>query len=107
MTNARKRLKGTPARRVLGRMVGDDAELRARIDEQKLNVRVAEMIYEAREAAGLTQAALADLVHTTQSVISQLEDADYEGHSLSMLKRIATALHQRLEVRFVPEPATR
>jgi hypothetical protein len=46
-------------------------------------------------------------VGTTQSVISKLEDADYEGHSLSMLKRIGTALHKGLEVRFVPEPATR
>lgn len=104
MANVKKRSKGTPARRVLDRLIGDDRKLRARIDEQKLNVRVAEMIYEAREAAGLTQAALAALVNTTQSVISQLEDADYEGHSLSMLKRIAAALHQRLEVRFVPEP---
>ena len=55
--------------------------------------------------AGLTQAELAQLVGTTQSVISRLEDADYEGHSLSMLQRIADALHQRLEVRFVPDVA--
>ena len=37
------------------------------------------------------------------------EDADYEGHSLSMLKRIADALNQRLEIRFVSnnrEPVT-
>jgi hypothetical protein len=31
-----------------------------------------------------------------------LEDADYEGHSLSMLRRIAAALSQRVEIRFVP-----
>ena len=88
-------------------MIGNDRKLRARIDEQKLNVRVAEMIYAAREDAGLSQAELAKLIGTTQSVISKLEDADYEGHSLSMLKRIGGALHQRLEVRFVPEPANR
>jgi len=44
---------------------------------------------------------LAELVGTTQSVIARLEDADYEGHSLSMLQRIATAVNKRLEVRFV------
>ena len=34
-------------------------------------------------------------------MIASLEDADYEGHSLSMLQRIATAVKMRLEVRFV------
>ncbi len=45
---------------------------------------------------------LARLVGTTASVICRLEDADYEGHSLSMLRRIAAALHKRVEIRFVP-----
>ena len=49
----------------------------------------------------LTQKQLAELVGTTQSVIARLEDADYEGHSLSMLQRIAAAVNKRLEVRFV------
>ena len=31
-----------------------------------------------------------------------LEHADYEGHSLAMLNRIAAALDQRVELRFVP-----
>ncbi len=47
------------------------------------------------------QKQLAELVGTTQSMIASLEDADYEGHSLSMLQRIATAVKMRLEVRFV------
>lgn len=97
--------KGTPAGKVLDHITGNDPKLRAAIHEQKLNVLVAEMIHEARTAAGLSQAELADLVDTTQSVISRLEDADYEGHSLSMLQRIADALHRRLEVRMVPVPA--
>ncbi|MCH8047287.1 MAG: XRE family transcriptional regulator [Planctomycetes bacterium] len=61
------------------------------------------MIYDARTAAQLTQSQLAEKVGTTQSVISQLEDADYEGHSLSMLRRVAAALDQRIEIRFVPQ----
>ena len=43
----------------------------------------------ARTEAGLSQKELAEMIGTTQSVISRLEDADYEGHSLSMLSRIA------------------
>ena len=56
--------------------------------------------------AGLTQAELAKAVGTTQSVISQLEDAEYKGHSLTMLRRIAAALNTRVEIRLVPlEPS--
>lgn len=68
-----------------------------------MNALVAQAIYDVRTAAGLTQEKLADRIDTKQPVISQLEDADYEGHSLSMLKRIADALDQRLEIRFVPQ----
>jgi hypothetical protein len=35
------------------------------------------------------------------SVISRLEDAEYEGHSLAMLRRLAAALNKRVEIRFV------
>ena len=82
-------------------IVGDNAELRELIEEATVNALVAQAIYDARKAAGLTQEELANLAGTKQPVISQLEDADYEGHSLSMLKRIADALNQRLEIRFV------
>ena len=34
----------------------------------------------------------------------RLEDADYDGHSLAMLRRIASALEKRVEIRFVPSP---
>jgi transcriptional regulator with XRE-family HTH domain len=53
-------------------------------------------------ARGLTQKALADMVGTTQSVIARLEDADYEGHSLRMLGRIAHALDACVAVRLIP-----
>mgnify|MGYP001586767774 CR=1 FL=1 len=56
------------------------------------------MIYELRMEAGLTQKELAKRVGTTQSVISRIEDADYDGHSLSILNRIATSLNRRLVV---------
>jgi DNA-binding XRE family transcriptional regulator len=73
----------------------------AALEEARANDEVARKIYELRTKAGLTQRQLAKLVGTTASVICLLEDADYEGHSLSMLRRIATALDRRVEIRFV------
>jgi predicted transcriptional regulator len=90
---------------ILERLTGDDPELQEMIAEETVNAQVARIVFEARTAAGLTQKQLADLVDTQQSTIARLEDADYEGHSLSMLRRIAEALDQRLEVRFVPNRA--
>ncbi len=54
-------------------------------------IDLALLVSEMREEAGLTQAALAKRVGTTQSVIARLEDAEYTGHSLVMLERIAAA----------------
>jgi ribosome-binding protein aMBF1 (putative translation factor) len=81
---------------------GDDpayGELRA---QERVKSQAAQAIYDARRAAGLTQTELARLALTTQSVISRLEDGDYDKHSLALLERIAAALHRRVEVRFVP-----
>lgn len=64
--------------------------------------RIAQMIYDAREAAGMTQKELADAIGVAESVIAELETADYEGDSLSMLRRIADALHMKLRVELVP-----
>jgi len=91
------------ALKILDRITGDDPELRELIEEETINAQVARMIYEARTQASLTQQELARLVGTKQPVIARLEDADYDGHSLSMLQRIATALNQRLEVHLVPD----
>lgn len=65
---------------------------------------LARRVYALREASGLTQRELAKLVGTTPSVISRLEDDDYEGHSLWMLQRIAKALGMCVELHFVPIP---
>ena len=80
------------------RYIGDDAERKISLQEERVNGEVARMIYELRNEAGLKQKELAELIGTTQSVISRLEDADYNGHSLSMLSRIAKALNQKLKV---------
>ncbi len=81
-----------------GRYVKDDPERRAALQEERVNAEVARLIHDIRIDAGLSQQQLAELIGTTQSVISRLEDSDYEGRSLSMLDRIAHALNQKLTV---------
>jgi len=53
-----------------------------------------------REKAGLSQTELARKLKTTQQQISRLESPDYEGHSLSMLRRVARVLNARVRVIF-------
>jgi len=91
------------ALKILEAVTGDDGAVKAGIARAKINFAVAQMIYDARTRAGLSQSQLAALIGSKQSVIARLEDADYEGHSLTMLQRIAGALEQRLELRFVPQ----
>ena len=83
-------------------MIGDDEELREMCEQATVNAHVAQLIYDARSSAGLSQTELARMIGTTQSVISRLEDADYEGHSLSMLNRVAQALNREVKIDLVP-----
>lgn len=76
----------------IDRKMANDPALATAVEEEQFNASLATMIYEARVAAGLSQKGLADLIGTRQSVISRLEDADYEGRSLSVLRKIAKAL---------------
>jgi ribosome-binding protein aMBF1 (putative translation factor) len=84
------------------RYVGDDPERISEYEQLGADIEIAQLIYDMRTDAGLTQRQLAKKVGTTASVICRLEDADYEGHSLAMLRRIAEALGKRIEIRFVP-----
>jgi DNA-binding XRE family transcriptional regulator len=80
------------------RYVKDDPKRKASVATERMNAEIARLLYDMRTEAGLTQERLAELVGTTQSVISRLEDSNYDGHSLSMLNRIAEALHKKLSV---------
>jgi ribosome-binding protein aMBF1 (putative translation factor) len=67
-------------------------------------IDLALLVREMREDAGLTQVQLARRVGTTQSVIARLEDAEYTGHSLTMLERIATACGVALKLHAEKKP---
>ena len=83
------------------RYVRGDAKKLAELEAIRADNAVARKIYDLRTKAGLSQRELAKMVGTSASAICRLEDADYEGHSLAMLNRIAEALDRRVEIRFV------
>jgi ribosome-binding protein aMBF1 (putative translation factor) len=103
MMTMKKRAKTSDAVEIMHRLFVEGKPGRlAELEEIRADDAVARKIYDLRTHAGLTQRQLAKMIGTTASVICRLEDADYEGHSLAMLNRIAGALHRRVEIRFVP-----
>ena len=84
------------------RYIGHDPKRIREYEEEVVNAEIARKVYDLRTKAGLSQRELAKRVGTSASAICRLEDADYEGHSLYMLKRIAEAFDKRVELRFVP-----
>ncbi|MFQ5490092.1 MAG: helix-turn-helix transcriptional regulator [Phycisphaerae bacterium] len=92
------------------RFVEGDADQENTYQEHLANAEIARKLHDLRRKVGLSQRELAERVGTSASVICRLERADYQGHSLSMLQRIAAALDKRVEIRFVavkprPQPA--
>jgi ribosome-binding protein aMBF1 (putative translation factor) len=94
--------KTTDALKIIDRITGDDPVRRASIEREVLNSKISRLIYDLRTKAGLTQKALADRIGTKQSAISRLEDANYEGHTILMLLRIALALNTRVRLDLNP-----
>ncbi len=67
-------------------------------------IDLALLVREMRDDAGLTQTELAKRAGTTQSVIARLEDAEYTGHSLATLERIALACGVALRLHAEKKP---
>ncbi|MGI8980868.1 MAG: helix-turn-helix domain-containing protein [Pirellulaceae bacterium] len=93
--------------KVIRRRLAGDSKLREGVEQELLGFSIAALLYEQRSKAGLTQKELAEMADTHQSVIARLEDADYSGHSLTMLARIAAALGAELKIDFVSRKPAR
>jgi transcriptional regulator with XRE-family HTH domain len=74
----------------------------ASLEEARAEMDIAQLIYDLRTNSGLTQRELARRVGTSASAICRMESADYEGHSLAVLWRIAAVLDHRVEIRLLP-----
>ena len=94
--------KTRDAMKMIDKMVGDDVELRQMIADARVSSEIAQMVYDARIDACITQKELAKMVNTGQSAIARLEDADYDGHSLTMLQRVAEALNCHIQLSMIP-----
>jgi ribosome-binding protein aMBF1 (putative translation factor) len=78
-----------------------DPEFKKYYEKEQLINALAERIAALRRAAKLTQAELAEMVGTRQSVISRLESGhDSRMPSLDLLARIASATGKHLTVQF-------
>jgi transcriptional regulator with XRE-family HTH domain len=71
-----------------------------RFETAGLAIDIALQLTRLREEAGYSQAQLARELNTSQQQISRLESPSYEGHSVSMLRRIAEVLNTRVVVSF-------
>ena len=80
------------------------AEYRKSFARTLQQIDLAMLVREMREAAGFTQTELAKKARTTQSVIARLEDAEYAGHSLTMLEHITAACGVPLKLRAEKKP---
>ena len=67
-------------------------------------IDLALLVREMRESASLSQSELAKRIGSTQSVIARLEGAEYRGHSLNMLERIAGACGVALKLHAEKKP---
>jgi ribosome-binding protein aMBF1 (putative translation factor) len=102
--NNNRRPRGRAAAALYDRFIAGNPRAEDLYETYGAEADVAQQVYDLRVAARLTQQQLAERIGTTPSVISRLESADYRGHSLSMLRRIAEALGKRVELRFVDAP---
>jgi transcriptional regulator with XRE-family HTH domain len=71
-------------------------------EEEAEKVDLAIKLLKIRQTAGLSQKELAERIGTTQSVIARMENPEYSGYSVRMLRRIAAALGARLTIDFRP-----
>ena len=95
--------KTKDAAEILRKEFGGTPEFETQVEIERMHMRIAQMIYDARKSAGLTQTELAARAGTSQPAIARLESADYQGHSLDLVARIALVLGMRLDVCMVAE----
>ena len=100
----KRKAKMSSATRVLfDRFYRGKPERIAQLKRTRQELALGRKIRELRENRGLSQAQLARALGTQAPAISRIEDADYDGHSLRILRKIADYFDQHLVVSFEPK----
>ena len=95
----KKKRTTTKALEIMDALWGKEPGWKEGLEEERRKFAIGELIRQSREAQGLTQKQLAKRAKTSQSAISRIEDADYDGLKLETLERIAQALNMPLAIR--------
>lgn len=103
--STKRKFKSATVQELYDELIGDEVGAQEEFEDELVNIEAAQLIHDMRTKAGLSQRELARKVGTSASAINRLESADYEGHTIAMVRRIATALERRLELRAVPVKA--
>jgi len=97
-----RRFKSAAIQELYDELIGEDPAAQEEFEEGLVNIEAAQLIHAMRTKAALSQRELARKVGTSASAINRLESADYQGHTIAMVRRIGTALNRRLELRAIP-----
>ena len=95
------KIRSKALRSLYDRYIKDDPERVASVEREMLNAEIAQNLYDLRQEARLTQRELAEKAGVDVVAISDLEEADYQGDSLEMLRKIAAALGKKVEVKYL------
>jgi ribosome-binding protein aMBF1 (putative translation factor) len=98
----KNKFKSGAVQELYNELIGSDQSAQEEFEQELINIEVAQLIHDMRTKAGLSQRELARKIGTSASAINRLESDDYQGHTVAMVRRIATALNRRLELRAVP-----
>jgi ribosome-binding protein aMBF1 (putative translation factor) len=102
----RKRASRSASQILFDRLYRGKSERIAGLKRTREELALGRKIRALREARGLSQAQLAKALRTQGPAISRIEDADYDGHSLRILRKIADYFDQTLVVSFEPKQLT-
>jgi ribosome-binding protein aMBF1 (putative translation factor) len=84
-------MKSAQHTRYVQKRMKQSAGFRRAYERYNRQADLAILVSKMREAAGLSQTQLAAQIGTSQPTIARLEDAEYTGHSLKLLEKIAAA----------------
>lgn len=92
---------------VMTKMFGAEPGWEKGVADATAAAEIAEEVYALRERHGLTQRELAARIGSSQSAVARMEDGEYRGHSMSVLRRMAAAVGEQVSFKFVAAPRSK